>query len=49
MLERIPIPNPFGWEGISTYSIMVMIAFLVGSYLLPQELKRKRFKRRRIR
>ena len=44
MLERIPIPNPFGWAGISTYSIMVMIAFLVGSYLLPRELKRRGLK-----
>lgn len=41
MLERIPIPNPFGWGGPSTFSIMLMIAFLTGSYLLPRELKRR--------
>ncbi|MEM7181687.1 MAG: prolipoprotein diacylglyceryl transferase family protein [Spirochaetota bacterium] len=40
MIERIPI-NLFGWEGPSTFSIMLMLAFLTGSYLLPRELKRR--------
>lgn len=42
MLDRIPIPNPFGWEGLSTFSLLMMLAFLVGSYLLPKELERKK-------
>jgi phosphatidylglycerol:prolipoprotein diacylglycerol transferase len=42
MLDRIPIPNPFGWEGLSTFSLLMMLAFLLGSYLLPLELKRKK-------
>jgi phosphatidylglycerol:prolipoprotein diacylglycerol transferase len=41
MLERIPIPNPFGWGGPSTFSLLMMTAFLVGSYLLPREFKRR--------
>lgn len=42
MLDRIPIPNPFGWEGLSTFSLLMMLAFLVGSYLLPRELTRRK-------
>ncbi|MCE9499076.1 MAG: prolipoprotein diacylglyceryl transferase [Leptospira sp.] len=41
MLDRIYIPNPFGWGGPSTFSILMMIAFLVGTYLLPREFKRR--------
>lgn len=41
MLDRIPIPNPFGWGGPSTFSILMLIAFLTGSYLLPREYKRR--------
>ncbi|MCC6275654.1 MAG: prolipoprotein diacylglyceryl transferase [Leptospiraceae bacterium] len=41
MIDRIPIPNPFGWEGPSSFSILMMLAFLTASYLLPKELKRK--------
>ncbi len=42
MIDRIPIPNPFGWEGLSTFSLLMMLAFLVGSYTLPKELARKK-------
>ncbi|GBF49538.1 prolipoprotein diacylglyceryl transferase [Leptospira ryugenii] len=42
MLDRIPIPNPFGWGGLSTFSLLMMLAFLVGSYILPKELERRK-------
>ncbi len=42
MIDRIPIPNPFGWEGFSTFSLLMMIAFLVGSYLMPKEFLRRK-------
>jgi len=42
MLDRIYIPNPFGWEGPSTFSIMMMLAFLTASYLYPKELQRRK-------
>lgn len=50
MYKVIDIPGlvPFvqkyissGWEGISTFSILVVIAFLAASYFLPKELERK--------
>jgi len=41
MIDRIPIPNPFGWEGLSTFSLLMMLAFLAASYLLPREFQRK--------
>lgn len=44
MIERLPIPNPFGWDGPSTFSILMMIAFLAGSYLLPKEYQRRGLK-----
>ena len=50
MFQEIPLPFtiPFGCagrssvSGISTFSIMLVIAFLMGSYLCPRELSRKR-------
>ncbi|MCB1157204.1 MAG: prolipoprotein diacylglyceryl transferase [Leptospiraceae bacterium] len=44
MIDKIPIPNPFGWGGISTFSILLLIAFFTGSYLLPREYKRRGLK-----
>jgi len=41
MIDRIPIPNPFGWGGPSTFAIMMLLGFLSGSKLLPLELKRR--------
>ena len=41
MIDRIPIPNPFGWGGPSTFAIMMLFGFLAGSKLLPLEFKRK--------
>ena len=41
MIDRIPIPNPFGWGGPSTFSIMMMLAFLTASWLIPKELERR--------
>jgi phosphatidylglycerol---prolipoprotein diacylglyceryl transferase len=41
MIDRIPIPNPFGWGGPSTFSILMMIAFITASYMLPKEFKRR--------
>lgn len=44
MISEIPFPGGFtllGKTGISTYSIMLMIAFLVASYLAPRELHRR--------
>ena len=40
MIDIIPI-NILGWPGPSTFSLMLMLAFLVGSYLLPKEFARK--------
>lgn len=44
MIDRIPIPNPFGWGGPSTFAIMMLLGFLAGSKLLPLELKRRGLK-----
>jgi phosphatidylglycerol:prolipoprotein diacylglycerol transferase len=41
MIDRIPVPNFFGWDGPSTFSILMMLAFLTASYMLPKEFKRK--------
>jgi len=41
MIDRIPIPNPFGWGGPSTFAIMMLLGFLAGSKLLPLEFKRR--------
>jgi phosphatidylglycerol:prolipoprotein diacylglycerol transferase len=41
MIDRIPIPNPFGWGGPSTFAIMMLLGFLAGSKLLPMEFKRR--------
>jgi phosphatidylglycerol:prolipoprotein diacylglycerol transferase len=44
MISEIPFPAGFtllGKTGISTYSILLMIAFLVASYLAPRELRRR--------
>lgn len=41
MIDRIYIPNPFGWGGPSTFAILMLISFLVASYILPREYRRK--------
>ena len=49
MLREIPYPafcapscyDTLGLTGISTFSILLMIAFLTGSFLLPRELERR--------
>lgn len=43
MIDRIPlpIPLPFLKEGISTFAILMLTAFLVGSKLLANEYKRR--------
>ena len=42
MLKEIPLPfTVLGRTGISTYSILLMVAFLAASYLIPRELKRR--------
>ncbi|TGK05314.1 prolipoprotein diacylglyceryl transferase [Leptospira langatensis] len=51
MLDVIPIPGLVDfvrayisrdWGGISTFSLMVVLAFLSASYLLPKELERRK-------
>ncbi|EPG68125.1 prolipoprotein diacylglyceryl transferase [Leptospira wolffii] len=51
MLDAIKIPGLYefvrkyissDWQGLSTFSILVVIAFLSASYLLPKELERKK-------
>lgn len=47
MIKEIPFPfsfTLFGRTGVSTYSIMLMLAFLTASYLIPRELKRRGLK-----
>ncbi|MCP5497735.1 MAG: prolipoprotein diacylglyceryl transferase [Leptospiraceae bacterium] len=42
MIDRIAIPGlEAWWGGPSTFSILLMIAFITGSILLPREYKRK--------
>ncbi|MCB1141149.1 MAG: prolipoprotein diacylglyceryl transferase [Leptospiraceae bacterium] len=44
MIDRIPIPNPFGWGGPSTFAIMMLFGFLAASKLLPKEYERRGLK-----
>jgi phosphatidylglycerol:prolipoprotein diacylglycerol transferase len=42
MIDRIPLPfQIFGWDGPSTFSILMMLAFLTASYMLPKEFQRR--------
>ncbi|MCB1180337.1 MAG: prolipoprotein diacylglyceryl transferase, partial [Leptospiraceae bacterium] len=43
MIDRIPLPFPlpFLQEGISTFALLMLTAFLIGSKLLPKEYERK--------